>query len=418
MCVMTLKTDGGTAATVSHSSPFPDYLNGAIYVGDDLGYLHMFTGTSFGEPGTKVGEAGSTVAIAENAPLNLGKGFPLGAPAYDTVSGCVFVGDSAGYLYKIDPGYAGGTVCNSGTFKLVATTAKLASGSANGILDSPIVDSNNQFVYVSVSSSSTAGGLSTGSNAIYEFQTTFAGSAAPQGSEAVGTGGSTLEFLDGDFDNVYYSSTNGTGNMYVVGNTHTTGGGTLYQIPVSANTMGTPVAMGTINSGSSHYAYASPIMEFCNNGGAACTATSTATTSGVDTIYFSTYEGAMSVLGHVVNLLTNTNCSVGGIVLVPGGCIYGVNVSTPSAPSVYAAYYTSWAASATNPCWVTGGFVVDNAQTSLLDLNTIGAGSQMYFVGMNGNSSSLLSSYDPCGATKTTGNVIDAQQIGQGDLVL
>jgi hypothetical protein len=206
--------------------------------------------------------------------------------------------------------------------------------------------------------------------------------------------------------------------MYVVGNTHILGNGSLFQIPVNGNTLGTPRNLGTLNTSSGFYAYASPVMEFCNNGGAACAVSGGQTTAGVDIIYFSAYKGYGGILGGLSQAITNTNCSVGSVVLSPGGCIYGVNVSNPALPTLYADYYTSWVGSATNPCWVTSGLVVDNASTSLLDLNAVGVGSQMYFVGMNGNSDSLLSSYDPCGATKTTGNTIYAQQIGQGNLVL
>jgi hypothetical protein len=333
------------------------------------------------------------------------------------------MGDSSGVMYEVNPGFSNGTICKGSTaaLSLRAKTAQLASGSTNGILDAPMVDSNSQAVYAFVSSSSTVGSLASGSNAIYQFQPGFATNATPISAQAVGTGGSALEFLDGDFDNVYYSSSSGSGNLYAVGNTHVAGtsasGGTLYRIPVASNVLGTPLPLATVNISSGNYAYASPIMEFCNNGGSACSASSTKTTSGLDIIYFSDYKGAGGILGGLVQVLTNTNCEVSSL-LGPGGCIYGVNVSTPTSPSLYADYYTSWAGSGLNPCWVTSGFVVDNGDTSLLNLNLLGIGSQMYFVGFNGNSDSLLSTYDPCGASKTTGNVIDAQQIGQGNLVL
>lgn len=419
-CIMTLR---GSGTTVSHSNPFPDYINGALYVGDDQGYLHMFTGLAFGQPGLGTGQAGSTATVTEATPLKLGS-TPVGAPAYDNVSGCIFVGDAAGVLYEVNPGFTKGTLCNKGTagqLAIVAQTAQLANGTTNGILDAPMVDSNTQAVYAFVSSSSTVGGLTAGSNAIYQFTPGFATNANPVTAQAVGTGGSALEFLDGDFDNVYYSSSNATGNLYVVGNTRVKGtpttGGTLYRIPIVSKALQTPVALAAVNTNSNTYAYASPVMEFCNNGGSNCAVSNGKTTSGVDLIYFSDYKGPGGILGGLAQVLTNTSCEVASL-LGPGGCIYGVNVSNPATASLYADYYTSWAGSGLNPCWVTSGFVVDNGDTSLLDLNALGVGSQMYFVGSNGNSDSLISSYDPCGSTKTTGNVIDAQQIGQGNLVL
>ncbi len=57
--------------------------------------------------------------------------------------------------------------------------------------------------------------------------------------------GAGFEFLlSGTFDNAYFTSTNGSspsGNLYVVGNTGTANN-TLYQIPISANAIGTPKA--------------------------------------------------------------------------------------------------------------------------------------------------------------------------------
>jgi len=412
-CMYVLTLSGN--ATVTNSMPFVDYLNGALYVGDDSGKLHKFTGLAFGEPGTATGEASSTATIQEVTPISVSS-YPLSAPVYDNVSGCIFVGDSAGYLHQVDAGNTGATNCKSGTFQVNATSAKLANGTANGILDAPIVDSSNEAVYAFVSSSAalSSPSIASGSNAIDEFRPGFSAGATPLTGVAVGIGGTKMDLLDGDFDNVYYTSSNGTGNMYVVGNTEYAGNGSLYQIPLTANSLGTPKNLGILDASSGANPYASPVMEFCNNAGAACTATNTATTSGVDIVYFSVYKGRDNILGTIGQVLANTNCS---LTLAPGGCVFGINVGIPTAPYVYADYGIPGAGFSANPCWATSGMVVDNASSSILNLDLIGAGSQLYYIGSNGNSDSLSSTYNPCSAT-TTGNVVGASQLGQGNLVL
>ena len=422
-CMYVVSLSG--SAKVTNSAPFVDYQNGVLYVGDDSGKLHKFTGLAFGEPGTGPGQAGSTAAITEVTPVTLSStGSALGAPAYDAVSGCVFVGDAAGYLYQVDGGNAGTTKCKSGTFKLNATSAKLASGTANGILDAPMINSSTQAVYVFVSSSASLSSfpsIASGSNAVDEFIPGFASGAQPTTAVAVGTGGSKMDMLDGSFDNVYYSSSNGTGYMYAVGNTEVGGQGTLYQIPITANALGAPTFHVTLNNGNNNtnYAYASPVLEFCNNAGNPCAVTGNETTSGVDLIYFSVYKGTDSLFS-LLNL-GNVNCS---LTLAPGGCLFGVDVHNPASIGLYADYglpgdgVSGDLGFAGNPCWVTTGMVVDNASTSLLDLNLIGIGSQMYFASMNGNSVPLSSTYNPCQTPGKTGNVVGATQLGQGNLVL
>src|SRR6202000_2393277 len=113
-----------------------------------------------------------------------------------------------------NPGFSGGSICTGTTaaLSLKSQTAQLANSSTTGILDAPMVDSNSQAVYAFVSASSTVGGLASGSNAIYQFKPGFATNANPISAQTIGTGGTALELLDGDFDNVYYSSTTSTGN--------------------------------------------------------------------------------------------------------------------------------------------------------------------------------------------------------------
>ena len=174
-------------------------------MGDDSGNLHQFTGVFVGNPA----ESGNPW------PVNLGTN-KLSSPVYDSNSGHVFVGDMGGALHSVT---ATGTVFGT------------AAGLGDAIADAPMVDGTAGilFVFVTTSGSYSA----TGDNAVYQFPTGFTTFGFP-GVVTVGTGGAGYYLYAGDFDNVYYeSSSPPSGSLYVVGNTGATGGGTLYQIPIS-----------------------------------------------------------------------------------------------------------------------------------------------------------------------------------------
>ena len=98
------------------SSPFYDYsASDALYVGDDSGNLHKFTGVFSGTPA----EAGSPWPVKLSASK-------LGSPVADPTSGNVFVGDMGGILHSVSA--ATGTV--------IGTSSSLG----DAIIDSPLVD--------------------------------------------------------------------------------------------------------------------------------------------------------------------------------------------------------------------------------------------------------------------------------------
>jgi len=83
--------------------------------------------------------------------------------------------------------------------------------------------------------------------------------------------------LAGTFDNTYYTSSSGSspsGNIYVCG---TTAAAPLYQVPISGNIMGTPVA-GPDLSTSGFYGRCSPASEFFNTTGTTATGSVTMST--------------------------------------------------------------------------------------------------------------------------------------------
>ena len=248
------------------------------------------------------------------------------------------------------------------------------------------MDSNAGKVYVFVedTAAQTSGCRTAGYNCVYQFPITFTGNGTSVGtSEPLGTGtaggpAGEYYFFSGIFDNIYYSSTNGTaGNLYAVGNTNSTSG-SLYRVPISSSgAMGAPVAV-RINGTAP---YPSPITEFCNNGVNACVASGTATTAGTDYIFFSAYNAS------------ETGCGTAA----GNGCVLAYNVSTGApvfSSSLAESYGTAF------KCFVTGGIIVDNA----IPTGTEAGASEIYFLGLGGTTANL------CSATGT-GNLTGVQSV-------
>jgi len=232
-CMTQINFSGGS--NDSASSVYYDYPSDTIYVGDDGGRLHKFTGVFLGTPS----EAGSPWPVSVNM-----SGEGLASPVYDDTSENIFVGD---YLATEEPNCA--TAGCGYLYAIKGSTGAVTQSSRLdyifGIADGPIVDSTAQRVYVFVGadsgfeSSSSPCGRRVPCSGVFQFTTTFA--AGTSGAEERVADG--FEFmLSGTFDNIYFTSANGTsptGNLYVVGGTGTANN-TLYQIPITSNSMGSP----------------------------------------------------------------------------------------------------------------------------------------------------------------------------------
>jgi hypothetical protein len=105
------------------------------------------------------------------------------------------------------------------------------------------------------------GGGSAQRTGVYQFPVLFANGAS--GTEVTVSTDNTTQptaFYTGDFDNIYYSSADGTGSMYVCS---TNAGKTaMWRIPVTAGVLQTPVPGPTLASANVD---CSPVTEF-NNG--------------------------------------------------------------------------------------------------------------------------------------------------------
>jgi len=306
----------GNSANDTNSSPFYDYQNDIIYVGDDSGNLHKFTTVFSGTPT----ESGSPFATTGTSNV-------LTSPVYDSgTSHDIFVGDSGGYVYSYNA---------SGTH--VATSSQLATGSL-GILDAPVIDSSNELMYVFVgkdgNTSSTDGvGCKSGSNncngifrfSIGTFNSTGIGTGTCNASTSTSWGSSGTNcgsevafgsaansgsvFYDGAFDNIYYSGNGTTGNIWAcspkTGTLPRLSYAPLSLFPAAGATYGTTTAIDQLTSAATT---CSPVTEVCDNGGSACDAS-----HGTDYIFLSvTASGNVSDGG--------TACS--------GACLYGFQVGS------------------------------------------------------------------------------------------
>jgi hypothetical protein len=237
-----LKNSSRVQVDDTTSSVFPDYTNDTIWVGGELGWLHKITGVFRGSP-AEVTTGGFPVQVNPTNPNS------LSSPVYDGTSGNVFVGDYGGFFYRVS---ATGVVTASG---------KVDHGA--GLVAGPIVDSTAEKIYVfssSDGSTTCTGGVPC--SAVFELAPTFA--ADSTGSEVV-IGDSQPAppnpnpLYEGSFDSTYENSSNGTGNLYVCGNT--AGSPTLYQIPIAAGVLGAAVTGPVLTSATTG---CSPVTDIAN----------------------------------------------------------------------------------------------------------------------------------------------------------
>jgi hypothetical protein len=225
-CMTTLGFSGG--AIDSNSSPFYDFFNDALYVGDNGGLLHKFHPV-FG--------SGTPVEVGSPWPVLLGSGAnKLDSPVLDSVTGRVFVGTlyngtSGAQLFAID----------SSTGTVVGTSSSLGKG--NGIADAPVVDPTTGKVYAFLGNDGSTN-CSGPCGAVHQFATSFASGTGI--SAAVGFGGS-MTLYAGSFDNAYYTSADGTGTLFVCGQGFPgffPAEPMIHRIPISSGTMSTSSQFG------------------------------------------------------------------------------------------------------------------------------------------------------------------------------
>jgi hypothetical protein len=244
-CMTVITLSGSPNNT--RSSPYYQYFQDDLWVGDADGVLHKFTGVFLGTPA----ESGSPW------PVTVAAGVDLSSPVYDGDTDLVFVGSArdnnvgggtGGRLHTVNN--ATGAVISSG--QLSGTPAATFS---TGIAEAPLVDSLAQRVYAFAASGVGSNCASVECQSIYQFDTTssIAGLTSPR--VEVGRGQiNTRVMYAGVFDNAYYTSNpaSPTGFMYVCGSIGppfaSSRRPTLWRIPITANVMGTPVLGPTLVS--------------------------------------------------------------------------------------------------------------------------------------------------------------------------
>ena len=333
--------NGGTATVDSNSSPFYDFTNDALYVGNDNGFVHKFSPVFNGPAAEITSTSGPNLWPASVSPGNI-----LTSPVFDDFDGTVYVADNTGVLYRVDSTIGGGA---GG----VVSSAVLGT---NGIQDPPVVDETSGDVYVFVQGDE---GATTGKRAgVFQFGGAF--TTGSTGTEAIVSSDSTLQttaFHAGDFDNTYYNSPNATGNLYVCS---TNGGLTaLWQIPIIAGVMGAPVAGPTISSAN---VACSPVTEFFNPN-----ITSVADPTGTDFIFLSVTGSSVtgtSTTGNPVNCPAATT-----------GCLMSFDITSPAGWNTTSKSTSATAAESGG----TSGIIVDGSSST-------GGASQVYLSPLgNGN---------------------------------
>jgi hypothetical protein len=429
----------------TYSSPFYDYNTDGgdeLYVGDDSGNLEQFMGVFNGA----VNISGSPW------PVNLGTA-KITSPTLEPTSGYIAVGDMAGTLHFV----------TASTGAIHGTTGT-AEPLGDAIIDAPLVDGNTGQAFVFVNQS---GNYSeTGLNAVYQYPISYSGTTV--GSPGVvalatATNGLAGHYLyDGTFDNVYFESTNGTGNLYSVGNTGLTTGATLFKEVMSSGGLVaggvTSAVTGLTVSGANAYPWPSGVTEFCNGACTVQTATGCTFTTASTTVTCTGGGFTAANVGDIIygtgiqggsTIATFTNATTIKLSVVPGtteaspvtltigdtnsgtdyvffsvnrgnvgtctntagnGCIMSYNVTNPGTTgTLTVAGEQNYANdTGTGGCWPTSGIVIDN------DSSTVGA-SQIYFIALNGAEAGnpSVGTSTACGTAAAAGTTIQGIQASQ-----
>ena len=338
---VSLGTTDGVAVTGGFvgSSPFYDYTNNIVYVGDHAGKLHKVINVfaHFGFNNT----ANTTAPSIDPG----GSGFPatvstaqLTSPIYDSTGGRIWVADQTGFISAV--------LASTGV--VVKSTNQYAHG--DFFTDGPLIDSSAEFGYFFSPKDENDCGPSPYCAAVIQVNLATAGfptTKLESGFANIGvdtTASNDTPVYVGAFDSKYYAGSGG--NLYACGDPY--GVPTLYQIPISVtNTIGT-VTAGPKPS-STVQATCSPIAEVLN--------------AGTDFLFVG-----------VTGTGADTGCATAG------GCVFSYNVTGPITAANFAAPLKATAGLAV--AGGTSGIVIDNTfPTSSIPTNGASAGgtSQVYF---------------------------------------
>ena len=232
---LTLGTTGD-----SHSSPFVDYLNDTLYVGDNNGYLFKIGGVFNGTPAKRRsasspawGDSSGALLVASSS------GKFLTSPVLDYTDNKVWVGVGGGdgLLKFVNVGVSPATVSSG-----------LVVAASNSLNEGPIVDGTNHTVFTFTSDDSgTTGALASAAVVQANVQSSAPAQLARQG---IGKKGNS-NIRAGAFTDAYFT-TPSTGYLYVCGKGSNDAQPTLYRFgfnsatpPVMQGQNGTELALTT-----------------------------------------------------------------------------------------------------------------------------------------------------------------------------
>jgi hypothetical protein len=364
-CYTTLTLDNDPTDT--NSAPFYVYSSSSgspdiLYVGDDTGNVHKFTNVFLTGTPAEVTTNWPVTASTEATP-------GLDSPIYDSVSGDIFVGDASGYLHQFAP--------PSTTAATVYTSGHLAYNTG-GLVDPPVVDdtSGTDLVYQFVGYSDYTDKPSyinvfetTGTLSIVGGTSFGTGVYFPNGTEYTRPASANTAMHAGTFDNVYFSGTGETGNIYACSD------GILYQVPVApivAAITAKAAEEGTVNIyniPTSAADLCSPVTEFYN------------TSSSTDYLFMSVSADGIASGG--------STCTV--------ACV--LNYIAPTSPTAISGTPTAGLAATGG----TSGIIIDNAGA--------GGGSEIYFTSVGSETCSGANGTGPPG-NGTGSCAVQATQAG------
>jgi hypothetical protein len=298
-----------STSTAGNSSPFYNFAFDTLYLGDDAGVLHKFTGVFNGTP----------TEVTTGWPITVHAGVAITPPVFDSVSNNIFVGDSDGVLsFVMDTGSTTGTCRTAVTPPCLGSATVLVSDGSVPIIDPPILDptTGEVFAFIGDSGSTSATVLGVSRNA-YVVQA----SVALAGVVRVNVGGAGAALHSGAFDNTYFNSSPGAtaGFLYVCGKTGGVDHPAIRQISFHANGTINSAGLRNLQVGNTPGAagQCSPVTEIYNP-------TGSLTGTPADLIFFSVQSGGRATVG-----TTATNCPL----TAPTGCVMSIDVTSGAFPT-------------------------------------------------------------------------------------
>jgi hypothetical protein len=175
---MTSLTFSATAGSTS-SSPWIDYGNDIVYLGDDSGVIHKITGVFKGTP---------KLVTTSPWPITVSSGYHLTPPVLDATLGVLMIGSANGSLYQVNT-----------TTGAVATLV-VGAGSTDGIVAAPIVDVTNGTTFVVSANDGKKGGV------LLEADTQSLSVLAKNNLGEAAFSGTAMHLYQPAFSNGYFTS--------------------------------------------------------------------------------------------------------------------------------------------------------------------------------------------------------------------